>query len=251
MKIGLIGAGSMATALARGLGEPVLVYDVVAERAKALAGELDGKALTSAVEVAAEADLVVLCHKPAQLDEVAAEAGSSKALASIMAGVRTEQLEAAYPGAPIYRFIPNVPVEVGAGFLCYAPGARAAEGPEAAVLELFGRLGTVLALEEPQLDPATALMSCGPAFMALIVEELAAVGVRHGLDPEDAVRMCVETMAGTAAYLSARGLDPEALRSRVATPGGLTERGLQTLADEGLGATLGAAVDTVVEGIAR
>jgi len=79
MRIGLIGAGSMASALARGWGEPVLVADAVPERARALAEEVGGTALGSGAEVAEQADLVVLCHKPAQLAEVAAEAGSASA----------------------------------------------------------------------------------------------------------------------------------------------------------------------------
>ena len=49
---------------------------------------------------------------------------------------------------PVYRFIPNIPVEVGRGVLCYAPGTLAAEGPEDEVLKLFGRAGTVMPLDE-------------------------------------------------------------------------------------------------------
>ena len=59
-------------------------------------------------------------------------------MASIVAATRAA-LEAAYPGVPVYRFIPNIPVEVGRGVLCYARGTRAADGPEEEVLQLFGR----------------------------------------------------------------------------------------------------------------
>jgi pyrroline-5-carboxylate reductase len=244
MRIGLIGAGSMASALARGWGEPVLVADVVPERAQALADEIGGTAVASAREVAQQAELVVLCHKPPQLAEVAAEAGTASAVASILAGVRLADLEAAYPQAAVYRFIPNIPVEVRAGVLCYTPGTRASEGPEAEVRELFGRLGTVFELDEPLIEPAMALMSCGPAFLALFAEDLVEAGARHGLDREEATRMVAETMGGTAAWLREHDHDAAALRTRVATPGGLTERGLEVLEREGLHA----AVDTVVEG---
>jgi pyrroline-5-carboxylate reductase len=247
MKLGMIGAGNMASALARGLGEPVLVSDAVPHKARVLAAAVGGQAFDSNVEVAERADLVILCHKPAQLAEVASEiGGKARAVVSILAATRIEEVEAAYPGVPVYRFIPNIAVEVGRGVLCYAPGTRGAEGPEREVLELFGRAGIVIPLEEPLIEPAMALMSCGPAFLALVVESLAEAGVRHGLVWRDAARMTVETMAGTAAYLTEHRLDAARLRARVATPGGVTERGLVTLEEQGLPEAFGAAVDVVV-----
>jgi pyrroline-5-carboxylate reductase len=96
-----------------------------------------------------------------------------------------------------------------------------------------------------------ALMSCGPAFIALVIQAMADAGARHGLDPGQATRLVVETMAGTAAYLDANNLDPAELRRRVATPGGVTERGLQALEDGGVRRSFGAAVDLVVEATRR
>src|SRR3954470_15219513 len=137
MRLGLIGAGNMASALARGIGEPVLFHNPQPAGGRALADDLGGEALGSNAEVAERADLVVLCHKPAQLGEVAREiGGGAAAIASILAATRTGELEEAYPGVPVYRFIPNLPSEVGRGVLCYAPGSRAGEGPEDEVLEL-------------------------------------------------------------------------------------------------------------------
>ena len=248
MRVGLIGAGNMGGALARGLGEPVLVSDADRARAEALAAEVGGEALDSNAELAVRADLVVLCHKPAQLAQVAAEiAGRARAVASILGGTPLAEVERAYPGVPVYRFMPNISAEVGRGVLCYAGGARAAEGPEAEVLELFGRVGTVVALDEPLIEPATALMGCGPAFFALVVEALVDAGVRHGLPAEVGAPMAVETMGGTAAVLSARGHDAQALRRRVTSPGGSTARGLAALERGGLRTAFSDAVDAVVE----
>jgi pyrroline-5-carboxylate reductase len=249
MKLGLIGAGNMASALARGLGEPVLVHDVDRERARALAEAVGGEALDSNAEVAERADVVVLCHKPKQLDEVAEEvSGRARAVVSILAATAIRKVEQAYPGVPVYRFIPNLPAEVGRGVLCYAPGSRAGEGPERELLELFGRAGAVIPLaDEALIEPAMAVMSCGPAFMALVAEAFADAGAAHGLDPGDARRMAVETMAGTAAWLDRHELDTAGLRERVATPGGVTEKGLVTLEEGGMRRLCRAAVDTVVE----
>src|SRR2546423_5538207 len=138
MKLGLIGAGNVAAALARGLGEPILVADPQGDRAEALALAVDGQALPGNGAVAREADVVVLCHKPAQLREVAEEiSGEVRVVVSILAATTTAQVEEVYPGVPVYRFIPNLPVGVRRGVLCYAPGGLAAEGPEEEILQLF------------------------------------------------------------------------------------------------------------------
>jgi pyrroline-5-carboxylate reductase len=249
MKLGLIGAGNMASALARGIGEPVLVYDVDEAKARALAEELGGEAVGSNAELAERADALLLCHKPKQLDEVAREVeGRASAVVSILAATSTEKISAAYPGASIYRFIPNIPAEVRRAVLCYVPGPGAGDGPEDELLELMGRTGTVIRLDdEPLIEPAMALMACGPGFLALVAETFAEAGAAHGLDPADAMRMVVETMGGTADYLAQHGYDGPALRKRVATPGGTTERGLIALEEHGLREVTRAAVDAVVE----
>lgn len=253
MKLGLIGAGNMASALARGIGAPALVADVDAGKARALAEELGGEAVGSNAELAERADVVVLCHKPKQLAEVAGEvSGRAGAVASILAATTTAQLEDAYPGVPVYRFIPNIPAEVRRGVLCYVPGTRAAEGPEREILELFGRAGKIMPLgDEALIEPAMALMSCGPAFMALVAESFADAGASHGLEREQAMRMIVDTMGGTAVYLAEHGYDTEAVKLRVATPGGTTEQGLIRLEERGMREVCRAAVDAVVEATRR
>jgi pyrroline-5-carboxylate reductase len=246
MRIGLIGAGNMATALARGWGEPVLVSDVDHARAVALAAQVGGEAPGSNAYVADAADVVVLCHKPAQLEEVAGEIRDrAKAVISILGGTPLKNVEAAYPGKPAYRFMPNIAAEVGEGVFAYAPGSRAAAGPEREVLEAFGRIGTVVRTPEPLIDTAMAVMGCSPAFFALVVEALVDAGVRNGLQPDDAAQMAVGAMAGTAATLRAHELDTLALRRRVTSPGGSTARGLAALERGAVRDAFSNAVDAV------
>jgi pyrroline-5-carboxylate reductase len=249
MRIGLIGAGNMASALARGLGEPALVADVDRARAEALASAIGGEAVESNGAAAAGADAVVLCHKPAQLEAVAAEIRDhARAVISILGGTPVAAIEDAYPGRPVYRFMPNIPVEVRQGVVCYAPGTRAAEGPEDEVRELFGRLGTLIELPESLIDTATAVMSCAPAFYSLVIEALVDAGVAHGLSPEVASTMAVESMAGTATVLREGAGDTRALRARVTSPGGMAARGLAALERGGVRAAFEDAVAAVVEG---
>lgn len=242
MKLGFIGAGNMATALARGIGEPVFVTDIVPGKAEALVEAVGGEVLETPAYVADAADAVVLAHKPAQLAEVAKHMSDrAKVVVSILGGTTRAQVQAAYPDAEVHRVLPNIPVELGQGVLIYA-------GPGGALVELLGRVGTVVQLPKEELiEPAMALMSCGPAFMALVVEALVDAGVLHGLDPDVAAQLVIETMAGSASVMRATGGDTRGLRRRVTSPGGSTARGLAALEQAGLRAAFEDAVSSIVD----
>jgi pyrroline-5-carboxylate reductase len=247
VKIGLIGAGNMASALARGWNEPVLVSDVDHERAVALAESVGGSVAGSNAELAEQADVVILCHKPAQLEDVAEEIRErARAVVSILGGVPVAAVEAAYPDKPVYRFMPNQAAEMRRGVSCYVAGTRAGDGPEDEILDLFGRVGIVVPLPEAQMETATAVMSCAPAWFALVAEALIDAGAKHGLDRDQAGRLVAATVAGTGALLADAGVSPEEVRRRVTSPGGLTERGTERLEDAGIRGAFDSAVDAVV-----
>jgi pyrroline-5-carboxylate reductase len=249
MNVGLIGSGNMARALARGWGRPVFCSDPVAERAKALADEVGGQALASNEEVAERADLVVLCHKPAQLKDVAGEvAPRARAVASILAGTPLEALREAYPERPVYRFIPSLPVEVRQGAIVQAveEGSKGTE-LDVAVKELFAELGTVVELPDGLVDVAMGLMSCGPAYVALVAEAQIDAGVRRGIPASQGAELVVQTLAGTAELLRRRGNDTQAVRREVTSPGGVTAKGLDALERGGVRAAFSDALDAVLE----
>jgi pyrroline-5-carboxylate reductase len=232
--IGLIGAGNIATALARGWGEPVLVSDPVGDRARALAELTGGEALPGNGELARRADVVVLCHKPAQTEAVAAEiGGQARGVVSVLGGVALERLRAAYGATPVVRVMPSTPVEVAAGVTVHARDPDADPALQDTVLELFGRVGSVMTVDERHIDVAMGLMSCSPAYYALVAEAQVDAAVRHGMPAPEALELTIAAMAGAAALLAHRG-DTLAVRREVTSPGGLTARGLAALEDGGL-----------------
>jgi pyrroline-5-carboxylate reductase len=264
MEIGLIGCGNMARALARGWGRPLLCADPVAERARSLAAEVGGEALAGNAEVAARAELLVLCHKPAQLAAVAAEVGpGSTPVASILAVTPLAALRDAYPGRPVYRFIPSLPVEVRQGAVVQAAGPGMVDGGgasadggadadhaalDAAVAELFAELGTLVVLDEALIDVAMGLMSCAPAYVALVAEAQVDAGVRRGIPAAQGAQLVVQTLAGTAELLRRRDYDTMAVRREVSSPGGLTARGVDALERAGLRRAFSDALDAVLDG---
>lgn len=249
MKLGLIGAGNMATALARGWGDPVLVHDAYRPRAEALVEELGGEVADSNAELAERCDAVLLAHKPAGLQRVAAEIGGrARGLVSILGGVQLVALRATYGPTPIVRMIPSVPVEVRQGVTCHArdddPDRDA--GLEAKAIALFERVGLVVTLDESQMEVATGLMSCAPAYVALVAEAQVDAGVRAGLPADVAGELVAANIGGTAALLQARGMDTLAVRRAVMSPGGITARGLAALEHAGVRAAFDDAMQAVL-----
>ncbi len=243
MQIGVIGAGNMGSALARGWGEPVLATDAGSGRAAALVADLGGEALASNAELARRADVVVLAHKPVQLAAVAAEvAPYARRVVSVLARTSLADLRAAYPDARVTRVEPNTPVARRAGVLALAVDDQPVDDELVPLLE---RLGTVVRVPEAQMLVAGGISGVGPAYVALLAEAWVDAAVRRGMPAPLASQLVTETLAGSAVLLRER--DTLAIRRGVTSPGGTTARGLAALEREGLRPALAAAMDDVVD----
>jgi pyrroline-5-carboxylate reductase len=246
MRVGLIGAGNMASALARGWGDPVLCTDAIPGKAQALVDELGGEVAGSNAELARAADAIFLCHKPDQLGAVAAQIEGNEegtTIVSILAGVPLDDLRSAYPHATaVVRLMPNVAVEIGRGVICMAAESDAADE----VTALLERVATVVKVPERLIEVATAVMGVGPAYVSLFVEAQVDAAVRLGMPPGMAVELATATTEGSAALLAARGYDTLAVRRSVTSPGGVTARGLAALEAGGLRDAFHAAADAAV-----
>src|SRR3954447_18732426 len=259
MKVGFVGAGNMAGGLARGWAarggesgapESMLFSDADPERARALAEEVGGEAAEGNVVVADGSDLVVLAVKPNLLDEVApdlVQAGTP--VLSILAGTSLETLHEALPGLDLIRVMPNLGAQLRQAVLCVVYGKKLGEGERNRVEELLGLLGDVIELDEGLIDAATAIMGCSPGYLALMAEVLVEAGVREGLTEDQALRMVSRAMSATGGLLELH--DPGALKRAVASPGGMTEAGLNALEERQIHEILLAAVDASLEKVRR
>jgi pyrroline-5-carboxylate reductase len=248
--VGLVGAGNMARALARGWAQPVLCTDGGSGRAAELAAEVGGEALAANAQLAQRADVIVLAHKPAQLEQVASEASGTaagKLVISLLARVERSAVEAAYPGAAVLRVQPNLGVERRCGVSALGAPERGEAG--AAVRrarELFEQVGTVVVVPDRLIDVASACSGVGPAYWALAMEAHVDAAIRAGLSPAQASVLVGETMAGTGQILRERDWDTLGLRRAVASPGGTTARGLAALERGGIRAAFSQAMDDVL-----
>jgi len=254
-RIGLIGAGQMATALARGFIKAGLT---AADRI--LAADVDDLARQRFTEATAapttpdnamvvdRCDLIFLAVKPQHIAGVAAglrgKIGTQRLVVSIAAGIRLASL-AKWFGQElrIVRVMPNTPCLVGQGVCAYSLGERATPEDGVLVERLLASLGSAWQVEEKLLDAVTGLAGSGPAFVYVIVEALSDAGVRVGLPRTMAAAMAAQTVRGAAEMVLATGEHPAVLKDRVASPGGTTIAGLQALESGGIRAALMAAVE--------
>jgi len=253
MVVGFAGSGNMAAALARGWAQAsprpdsMLFTDSGSGRAQALADEVGGERLGSVAEMADRADVVVLAVKPAGLGDVAAEiAGRTDVVISVLGATPLERLVPALAPTPVLRTMPNLAVEIGEGVICHAEvPAEHRSGAIGEALGLLGAIATVVEVAEDQLDAATAVMGCAPAYIALAAEALIEAGVEAGLHPELSSQLVSETAAGVGRHLLTR--EPGPMQRAIASPGGSTEAGLEALAERDVHDSFKAAVEASLE----
>jgi len=242
--VGILGSGNMGRCLIGGLiadGMPlehIYASDIDSDQLASLTARYavqtvaDNKSLVDAV------DLVVLAVKPQILRSVAeglaAQADlSGKLFVSIAAGVRSTDLAAWLGGgASVVRAMPNTPALVGsAASALYADEAVSAEHREMAesVLRAVGIVQWIG--DEGLMDAVTAVSGSGPAYFFLFIEVLEKAARELGLPAETARLLSIETAFGAAKMALESNADPGQLRAQVTSPGGTTERALQTLVD--------------------
>lgn len=244
----------MAGAMARGwsrCGAPpgqMLFADSGSGRAQALAEEVGGERVDSLEELADRSDLVVLAVKPARLEAAAAPiAGRTGAVVSVLGATPLARLEPALAPTPVLRTMPNLAVEVCHGVVCHTP-VPAGNPALTEAVELLRQLGSVYEVQEDDIDPATAVMGCSPAYIALVTEALIEAGVEAGLEPELSAELVSQATAGVGQHLLSH--DPGPMQIAIASPGGSTQAGLDALAERDVKAAFKAAVAASLERMA-
>jgi pyrroline-5-carboxylate reductase len=177
---------------------------------------------------------VVLAIKPQLLDSVAPALApvleAETLLVSILAGVEIASLRTRF-AAPraMLRVMPNLPVAVGKGVMAlYCEGVEA-DG-RAHIGALMAPLGSVEWIAEERLfDAVTAVSGCGPAFLFRFIDGLAEAGAALGLPADQAARLALATVEGSALFAARSAESPAILADRVASPGGTTRAGLDIL----------------------
>jgi pyrroline-5-carboxylate reductase len=270
-KLGFIGAGNMAEALARGLVEnkvfkasELIASDVDPARRRKFKGALKVEVTTDNLEVLNSSRAVLFAVKPQTIDAVLSElaraAGggdgrsrkggiASPVFVSIAAGVTLGRLEGALGrGARVIRVMPNAPAMVGQGMAALVRGRNASRADEAFALRIFRAVGDAVALkDEALLDAVTALSGSGPAYVYLFAKSLADAAAAQGLPAELALRMALKTIRGAEENMRRSPMAAAELIRIVASPGGTTEAALKQLGADGFSDIVARAINAAAE----
>ena len=241
---GFIGCGNMGGALATAArkavaGERILLANRTPEKARALAQRL-GATVVDNAGAARRSDFLFLGVKPQMMaDMLSGIRGALQAreapcvLVTMAAGLSMAAIRAlAGVDFPVIRVMPNTPAAIGQGvLLCCAEGVSDARMAEfTAAMAGAGLLGFI---GENQIDAASAISGCGPAYAAMLIEALADGGVACGLPRADAQRFAAQMLMGTAALALETGAHPGAMKDAVCSPGGSTVQGVRALEARG------------------
>ena len=244
MKIAIIGAGNMGGSIARGLTKGSMIDDLdiivsnpSMDKLKKLRNEYLGLSITQDnAEAAMGADIVILAVKPWLVEPVMRELKlkSKQILISVAAGISFEELAhyVVAPEMPMFRLIPNTAIsELESMTLVAARNTN--DEQDKFVLQLFSEMGTVMLIPEDKITDATALASCGIAYVLKYVQAAMQAGIEMGIRPKDAMTMVAQSLKGAAALILNNDTHPSVEIDKVTTPGGITIKGINELEHNG------------------
>jgi pyrroline-5-carboxylate reductase len=259
-KIGVIGAGKIGSAIARGVigaglaaKDQVMASDVSEVLRQGITRDLGIKASPENDAVCDFADAVIIAVKPQIIDsvlsEIARKIGKTKLVISVAAGVPLSRLEGKLEkGARVVRVMPNIACVVGAGAAGFAGGAHATAADLETVGAILNSFGVALPVEEKYLDAVTGLSGSGPAYVFMFIEALADGGVQAGLARDVALKLAMQTVYGAARLALESNKHPGELKDEVASPGGTTIAGIYAMEQKGF---RGVVMDAVVQATRR
>ena len=230
----LVGCGRMGGAMLRGWLARGLEPGAVTVIDPRLSPEWQDKGLRVNADLPADPAVLVLAVKPQMMSE--ALGGVPKLtdtlVLSVAAGTTIATFEAAFPGSPIIRVMPNTPAAIGQGISAMIGNGLATDAHLDLAQALMAAVGRVVRLErEDQMDAVTGLSGSGPAYVFHLIEAMAKAGEAQGLPADLSLELARMTVAGAGALAIDADEDPAVLRENVTSPGGTTAAGLRVLMD--------------------
>ncbi len=256
MKIGFIGSGNMATALAKGFIASGNVHEddiTISDKFEQSLKKWEGRevvATTDNKKVFDRSEIVIFAVKPNALPEVLKESKSlakGKILVSIAAGVTLETMkEILGKHAKIVRAMPNTPAQVGCGMTVLSPNENVSAEETEIIKNLFEGAGSALVLEEKYINAATALHGSSPAYVYMLIDAMADGGVKHGIPKSIGLQLAAKAVEGSAKMVLEGKKHPSELKDAVCSPGGTTIAAVLELEKNGFSAAVAEAIDACV-----
>ncbi len=232
LRIGIIGAGNMGSALAKGLAkhsvpENISLFDTDEDKARLLSVELKITLSESAKKLVDISDIIVLAVKPDRiipvLDNIQNSIRPDILIVSIAAGISIDAMvRVTGPSVKIVRAMPNTPALIGEGVTAISGSGSVSDSDMATVSGIFDCVGITVQVPEKLMDAVTAVSGSGPAYVFTFIQAMADGGVKMGLPRDKALILAAQTVLGSAKLVLETSESPITLRGNVTSPGGTT-----------------------------
>lgn len=257
-KIGFIGMGNMALAIAEGFiksgkvkGEQIEAFAPNQEKLKGNAARIGFVPCDAVTKLVQNCDTIIIACKPYQIESVFAEVKGllkGKALISVAAGwVFKTFHDILGDDVRIQCIMPNTPAMVGEGVMLFEKENSLKADEHTEIVDLFKALGIVEELPGNLMGIGGAVSGCGPAFMDLIMEAYADAAVKYGIARDTAYRLISQTMLGSAKLQQVTKSHPGVLKDAVCSPNGTTIRGVDALEKAGLRGACISSIDVIMD----
>lgn len=243
-KIGFIGMGNMASAIASGIiksnfisGENVYAFDIDAVKLAKMHQVYGINNCNDEIDLVNQVDVIVLAIKPNIVEKVVAKIKENlvnKVVISIVAGYDFEKYnELLLETTRHLTIMPNTPANVLAGMTLFEASHSLTEAEFNYAKEMFSSIGEVVVLPSYQMKAGGSISGCGPAFVYMFIEAMADGGVSLGLPRDVAYKLASQTLIGAGMMQKETGLHPGVLKDQVCSPGGITIKGVEALEESG------------------
>ncbi|MCC7573043.1 MAG: pyrroline-5-carboxylate reductase [Candidatus Methanofastidiosum sp.] len=236
-EVGVIGAGKIGSGIIKGLleknafkCESIILSDVSEDILNPIKNEYGIEVSLDNREVFSSSKIIIIAVKPNLIAPVLESVKDinlkGKQIVSVAAGVPLRFIESMVNDVPVIRIMPNISLSIGFSPSCYSLGKHATKENEEAFRKIFTNLGSVLKVEEAQMDAVTGLSGSGPAYVFSFLKALTEGGVKAGLPEEISKKLAIDTLYGAVLMADKTEKEFDELIKMVKTPGGTTEKGL-------------------------
>lgn len=257
MKLGVIGAGNMSSAILHGVikagtfdVKDIYVSEIVPKKLEQVA-LLGVNATTDSRMVVENSDYIIFGVKPnviLKVMENVKDLMATKVAISIAAGISVDSIKSVLgKDVKVIRTMPNVPALVGEGMTAVCQADNVSEDEMNMVLNIFNSIGKTALLSESLINTATATNGSGPAYVFMMIEAMADAAVLHGIPRDTAYLLVAQTIMGASKLALETGKHPGQLKDMVCSPGGTAIEAVYQLELDGFRASLINAIDRCVK----
>ncbi len=257
MKIGFIGFGNMAKAIAEGIikksllnASEICAFDIN-ESALENANLLNINVLNSEKEVVKQSEFIFLCVKPQSftplLNDIKTEITSDKKVFSIAAGITIKNISDILGDVAIIRAMPNTPLLLLSGTVALCCNNKTANEDYLFIKSIFENIGSVYDLPENKFNEVICVSGSTPAFVYLFAKTIAEYASSKGIDYDMALKMFCDTMVGSAKMLTQTNYSASELIKMVSSKGGTTVAALEEFENNGFADNLTSGLDACLK----